>query len=269
MIDKEKLKKRFSNQAKVYDAHAHVQKEMAKRLLEKIAVGRRIHSILEIGCGTGYLTQVLLERFPQARITSLDIAEGMISYAEKRFAGHRKLKLVCADIEVFETQERYDLIISNAAFQWLNDPHHTVKRLCNYLAEEAQLVFSTFGERTFHELHASKVLAAEQLGMNSCLGGQQFHNMSTWQAFCEEAGMKTQFDQEELVEYFPSARSFLHSVKKIGANSSRGNTESSPSLMRKLLQIYDERYIADKGVPATYEAIYAVCVQVEQACILT
>lgn len=269
MIDKEKLKKRFSNQAKVYDAYAHVQKEMAKQILDKIAPGRRIQSILEIGGGTGYLTQVLLARFPQAQITSIDIAEGMISYAQERFAGHRNLKLVCADIETFETDDQYDLIISNAAFQWLNDPGHTVKRLHNYLAEEAQLVFSTFGERTFHELHDSKVQAAAKLGMNREQDGRQFHNTDEWQAFCKEAGMKMRFDQEELVEYFPSARHFLHSVKKIGANSSSGNTGASPALMRRLLAIYDERYILGKGVPATYEAIYAECTRVEEACILT
>jgi len=269
MIDKEKLKKRFSDQAKMYDAFAQVQKEMAKRLLSKIGEGHRIHTILEVGCGTGYLTQLLMDRFPEAHITGLDIAEGMINQARESFAGNSRLKLVCADVEAFETDEQYDLIISNAAFQWLNNPGDTVNRLCSYLTLRGQLVFSTFGERTFHELKESHEQAVAELNIDHNHIGIQFNNTSAWQAWCKEAGMEARLDEEELIEYFPSSREFLHSVKKIGANSSRGSNGAGPGLMRRLLELYDKHYKSDKGIPATYEAIYAVCVPVKKVCILT
>jgi len=269
MIDKEKLKKRFSDQAKMYDAFAQVQKEMAKQLLSKIEEGHSIHSILEVGCGTGYLTQLLIDLFPEADITGLDIAEGMINQARKRFTGNSRLKLVCADVEAFETDEHYDLIISNAAFQWLNHPGDTVNRLRSYLTLTGQLAFTTFGERTFHELYESHEQAVAELNICHNHIGIQFNNTYTWQAWCKEAGMEARLDEEELIEYFPSSRDFLHSVKKIGANSSRGNHGASPRLLRRLFQLYDKNYKSDKGIPATYEAIYAVCVPVKKVCILT
>src|SRR5688500_7035775 len=60
MIDKRLLSKRFSEHAKTYDAYANVQKNMAKQLVDLLPQKNTNHkiNILEIGCGTGYLTRL-------------------------------------------------------------------------------------------------------------------------------------------------------------------------------------------------------------------
>ena len=47
-------------------------------MLENNKDSIKIKNILEIGCGTGYLTRALIELFPSAHITAVDIAPGMI-----------------------------------------------------------------------------------------------------------------------------------------------------------------------------------------------
>ena len=45
--------------------------------------------ILDVGAGTGLLSAFLLEKFPDARLTLMDISENMLEMAKKRFAGRK------------------------------------------------------------------------------------------------------------------------------------------------------------------------------------
>jgi malonyl-CoA O-methyltransferase len=78
MIDKQLLQKRFSKSAETYDQYANVQKAMARRLMGQLDLqhwqGRGTVSILEVGCGTGYLTSLLCKKFPDADITAVEIS---------------------------------------------------------------------------------------------------------------------------------------------------------------------------------------------------
>ncbi|GAA3329015.1 hypothetical protein GCM10020331_075330 [Ectobacillus funiculus] len=67
------------------------KKTMAKQLIDSLPqhlVERQIN-ILEIGCGSGYLTQLLCKAFPKARILAIDLAPGMIDVAQERIQEER------------------------------------------------------------------------------------------------------------------------------------------------------------------------------------
>ncbi len=75
MVNKAQVQKNFSQNAVTYDQYAVVQKEMAWKLLLKIRrTGQCFQNILEIGCGTGFLTELLAREYPLAQITATDIA---------------------------------------------------------------------------------------------------------------------------------------------------------------------------------------------------
>ena len=62
MTDKELVRKRFCGAAEHYDAEALVQKNMAERLallVRELVPVERVRRVLEIGCGTGFLTMVM------------------------------------------------------------------------------------------------------------------------------------------------------------------------------------------------------------------
>ncbi|PHJ38216.1 hypothetical protein P378_10315 [Desulforamulus profundi] len=89
-IEKEQIRKNFCRGASTYDQYAKVQKKMAQELSNKItAVGKEFREILEIGCGTGFLTELLAREFPRANILALDISPRMIKVAKKNY--HRTL----------------------------------------------------------------------------------------------------------------------------------------------------------------------------------
>ncbi len=58
-------------------------------------------------------------------------------------------------------------------------------------------------------------------------------------------------------EYFPSCMDFFTSIKKIGANKAQSNQDKSdPRFIHKVIQHYENTYIEDREVFATYHLLY-------------
>lgn len=82
--------------------------------------------IADIGCGPGNVTVLLADRWPDARITGFDLSPEMLAQAEKEYAGTTdgggRLDFRPADAGHWIPDDEYDLIVSNAALQWV--PNH-------------------------------------------------------------------------------------------------------------------------------------------------
>ncbi|KAJ9614201.1 hypothetical protein H2200_002337 [Cladophialophora chaetospira] len=72
--------------------------------------------IVDLGCGPGNSTEVLVKHFPQAHITGLDSSPDMIEKARKRLPD---LDFTIGDLSSFEQKEPSDLLYSNAVYQWV------------------------------------------------------------------------------------------------------------------------------------------------------
>jgi tRNA (cmo5U34)-methyltransferase len=68
--------------------------------------------ILDIGAGTGLLSALLLQRYPDASLVALDISEQMLNVAKKRFAGNPNVRYITGDYVTTDLGGRYDLICS-------------------------------------------------------------------------------------------------------------------------------------------------------------
>ncbi len=74
--------------------------------------------VVDLGCGPGNSTEVLLKQFPRAHITGMDSSPDMIDKAKKRLP---ELEFTLGDLNSFEQKEPADLLYSNAVYQWV--PH--------------------------------------------------------------------------------------------------------------------------------------------------
>jgi malonyl-CoA O-methyltransferase len=72
----------FSRAAESYERGAGLHRHVAARLVEMLPDpnGSEDLSILEVGCGTGVLTDLIRRRYPRARLCAIDVAEGMAQY---------------------------------------------------------------------------------------------------------------------------------------------------------------------------------------------
>lgn len=74
--------------------------------------------VVDLGCGPGNLTPVLQARWPQARITGVDASPAMIEAARQRADG---VYYQLADLRSWRSPEPVEVLVSNAALQWVPD----------------------------------------------------------------------------------------------------------------------------------------------------
>ncbi|KAK7883430.1 hypothetical protein LTR67_011252 [Exophiala xenobiotica] len=72
--------------------------------------------IIDLGCGPGNSTAVLVKQFPEAHITGIDSSQDMIARARKTVPS---IDFQLADLSTFRDTESADLLFSNAVYQWI------------------------------------------------------------------------------------------------------------------------------------------------------
>jgi trans-aconitate 2-methyltransferase len=104
-------------------------------LVNAVARGE-VQRAVDIGCGPGNSTEVLAARFPSAQVSGLDSSTDMIEAARKRLPN---LRFDLADIPAWDDPGPFDVILANAALQWV--PNHAVlmPRLVEKLADGGSL----------------------------------------------------------------------------------------------------------------------------------
>lgn len=272
------VQRQFNRSAISYDTHAHVQRTMADQLARSLAEWKNKGlpsepSILEIGCGTGALTQIVVNAWPSAKITAIDIAPDMIELASKRFRsaqhpGSRnraadRLRFLQADIETWAAtapESSVDIIVSNACFQWLSYPEETLGQLRRMLRPGGLLLFTTFGPDTFREMHEAFNEAYRANGLEPQRHGLSFASPVQWEIMLKQSRYSN-FNCERSIhkEKYASAKDFLYSVKGMGASTSEAVTIPGYSLRRlftDMYQEYENKFSMQGGVAATYDLLF-------------
>jgi trans-aconitate 2-methyltransferase len=92
--------------------------------------------IVDLGCGPGNSTELLVARWPSAEIVGVDSSPAMIEAARARLP---RLRFVEADLESFE--EQAELLFANAVLQWSPDHEVLIPRLFGRVAPGGTLAF--------------------------------------------------------------------------------------------------------------------------------
>ena len=82
--------------------------------------------VVDLGCGPGNSTELLVERFPHSEVVGLDSSPDMLRKARERLP---KCKFVQADIATWTPDPGTDVIFGNAVMQWLPDHPAIMRRL--------------------------------------------------------------------------------------------------------------------------------------------
>jgi malonyl-CoA O-methyltransferase len=240
---KARIAQAFSLGAGTYDEAGALQWLIARRLAERIGSSTAVppQRILEIGCGTGFLSARLAHAYPKSALLLTDIAPSMLNRCRSRM-GDRHRYLVLDGERPEDLTGQFDLIASSLTFQWFADLRGGLERLSHLLAPGGRMLFATLGCRTFIEwrqVHAD-------LGL-PC-GTQHYPSAED---FPWPAGFSCEIDSELEIQPYANGADFVRSLKALGAHEpAPGYRPLASGAFRRLLASLEG------GFAVTYHMLY-------------
>jgi len=102
-----------------YDVSSQPQQAWAADVLERLNGIAPDATVLDVGCGTGRVTEQLLELVPRGRVLAFDASPDMVELARARLGD--RTEVWCQDVLSLELLEPVDVVVSNAVLHWVTD----------------------------------------------------------------------------------------------------------------------------------------------------
>jgi trans-aconitate 2-methyltransferase len=143
-----------------YDRISEPMEALGREVLARLEL-RGDEVVLDAGCGSGRITQALIERLPRGGVIAVDGSPSMVQAAVERLGADADVRLL--DLLELDLQEPVDAVLSTATFHWIADHDRLFRRLHAALAPGGRLVAQCGGEGNIDVLRAQAgaVLARE------------------------------------------------------------------------------------------------------------
>ena len=247
-LDKQLIADSFKASAATYEEHATVQKEISRQLINFLQSCDFINysRVLEIGCCTGILTELLVECRKINTIYLNDIVEEFCITTGERITDRvGRVEHMAGDIEQCALPGNLGLVISSATFQWMADLPALFRQIHRALHDEGYLVFSIFGPGTMGEISA---LTGRSL---------QYHSRDNLTEMLDDYFRISSLQSEVKRIYFPTVRAVLQHVRQTGVGGI-GRSKWMPGKYKEFEKQYKKRFTTDKGLPVTYSSTFVV-----------
>jgi malonyl-CoA O-methyltransferase len=245
------ISRRFSAAAATYDRHARPQLALAQSVISMLPE-MYPEQILELGAGTGQLTRLLADRFPDVLIDAIDLAEKMVAHSRAAFRRFPQISWAVGDAQTWRGTDPYPLIVSSAALHWVADLKATCENIYENLEPGGTFALGMMLQGTLKELHELRnEIAPEKTPLIT------LPTYEETKACLQAAGFtleRRKHSEEEIL--YANAAAFLKAIHEQGVTGGRvsvGNAPLSRTELGQLVADYQENYASDGGVYATYE----------------
>lgn len=130
--------------ALAYDATSLPQQEWATDVLARLEGIAPDATVLDVGCGTGRVTEALLELVPRGRVLAIDASADMVALARERLGA--RAQVWCESALDLQLDAPVDAIVSTAALHWVPDHERLWRRLAAALRPGGRLEAQCGGE---------------------------------------------------------------------------------------------------------------------------
>lgn len=242
IIDKKLIKKRFSKILDSYSKEAIPQNLVSKELFRKWASIdiQSNKSILEIGCGTGFLTKLYAGLIKPSQLVLNDLCKMNFTLDNVDYS------FVEGDAEeyVANTNCRFDYILSASAIQWFENIPALFQNFKRILNKGGYLILSTFGNRNFEEI--------ESLTHNSL----KYLSIQNLKEYLDNDFDVFYLDEKIIKMDFETPMEVLKHLRLTGVNSLRPTNHWTKSNLNSFIDNYPKNN--DGLYSLTYNPIYII-----------
>jgi malonyl-CoA O-methyltransferase len=257
-------RRQFDRAAENYGRHSAVQRGMAERLVELLGSTPRPERVLEFGCGTGHLSELLLSR-TERLLYLTDVSERMLQACRARLAATQAtIEVRFAELDASDAlraapfvrrfvDTRFDLIASNAVVQWFSDISAHFSFVVELLKPGTLYLCSGLTARNFPELRGIVQ------DTPSAYGNLPGHDTLLIHKAAQDAGLDVaSIVERDLRLEYPSVDAFLSTIRHSGASRFPQSPRLTAEGLLRLRRLYVQRHSSERGIWATWTPWYAL-----------
>ena len=155
--------------AAAYHRVSAPQTAWGREVVERLQL-RGNETVLDAGCGTGKVSQLLLDRLPRGQLIALDASADMLRLAGQEL-GNRRVQLVQAALPALPPLGPVDAILSTATLHWVLDHPATYASFLSVIRPGGQLEFQCGGAGNLQRLHARASAVAHSSQFRDAFAG--------------------------------------------------------------------------------------------------
>lgn len=237
----EHASRRFSNAAQDYDHHARVQKHAAQYLChwveQLLPPGFNPRACVDVGSGTGFLTEHLLSRFPHSAVHAVDLAPGMLAELKKKH-DNRMLHTHLLNGEELAVEHLWipnqSLLLSGMCAQWFGNIEEALRR---WLSVSNTVAFSVLLDGSFQAWETAHADTGQTSGLRQLPSQEKLQDILE-KLTAEGIAANTAHHVKAFLDHHPDGLSFARGLRAIGADQPR--PQHRPVNLRKVISALGE-----------------------------
>jgi len=245
----------FSSATNSYDVSARLQRYTGKHLMPKLP-NRNDLSVIDLGCGTGFFTNILASKYKN--VIGVDLSKKMLEFAKSKSS--HEIEWIEADAFHLPFEDAsIDLVYSNLMIQWCEPLGNLLDEITRVLKPGGLFIFSSLVDGTLHELKSSWKQVDDEPHVID------FHTHgSLCETFDESQFKLLEHDVKDVVLEYESVLHLAHELKGLGANhvpNKKNKGLAGKDKWRKMTECYTDFQEPSGIYPATYSVFSGMAVK--------
>lgn len=238
---KEIIRNNFSDSVSYYEKCATLQKQAAHRLAEALKPWKFSipdGPVFEIGAGTGFFTQYLLEMYPDRERIISDLSVDMVQFCCEKFGQSGSVEYRVMDAEQMDWPEKkYALITSNYVAQWFKHPAKTLSRITASLKPGGLMLISFPASESFTNWRKYCL----DLGLPYT--GNFLPDLEQVLIELSMGPVQVDYYEDDMMDSFDSVFDFFRHLKQTGTSTNLGDKQ----LSFKQLKLLNDYWLEQDG----------------------
>ena len=167
------------------------QGENGIELIDKVAVKKGSY-VLDLGCGTGFLTSILAERVGvEGKVVGIDPNGARLNIAREKYKAQNNLVFVNGSSEDIPSGP-YDVIFSNLVMHWIEDKESTFRNVCDNLRVGGKFAFLCGGKNSHGWWDLTNTIAKQPLHLAPS---------EDYESIAQRCGFEVEFKSADAARY--------------------------------------------------------------------